>query len=157
MTFDPHFLDTARLRQAYDYWDAIREHRPMPARRDIDPAGMVPWLASTFLVDVLYDPLEFRFRLVGTEVVHRFGMEITGRKLRELNLHGREHQTRAEYTAVVETRAPRYSIEVSGSRNDWEIERLLMPLSDDGLTVNMLFGVQHAVTAYRWETGLSAV
>jgi hypothetical protein len=32
-----------------------------------------------------------------------------------------------------------------------------MPLSDDGCTVNMLLGVQHAVAAYRWETGLSAV
>src|SRR3712207_6565178 len=114
----------------------------MPARRDIDPAGMVPWLRNTFLVDVLYDPLEFRFRLVGTEVVRRFGMEITGRKLRELNLHGREYQTRAEYTAVVESRAPRYSVELSGGRNNWEIERLLMPLSDDGRTVNILFGVQ---------------
>src|SRR3712207_5864950 len=129
----------------------------MPARRDIDPAQMVPWLRNTFLVDVLHDPLEFRFRLVGTEVVHRFGMELTGRRLRDLNLHGREHQTRAEYAAVVERREPRYSVELSGGRNAWEIDRLLMPLSEDGEIVNMLFGVQHAVTAYRWETGLHAV
>ena len=157
MNFDPTALAAPTLRQAFDYWDAVRGDRLMPARRDIDPASMIPWLRNTFLVDVIRDPLEFRFRLVGTEVVHRFGMEITGRKLRELNLHGREHQTRAEYTAVAEGRAPRHSVEVTGGRNSWEIERLLMPLSDDGCTVNMLLGVQHAVAAYRWETGLSAV
>ena len=58
---------------------------------------------------------------------------------------------------LVENRAPRRFVELSGGRNNWEIDGLLMPLSEDDRTVNMLFGVQHAVPAYRFEAGLSAV
>ena len=36
----------------------------MPARRDLDPLDMGPWLAQTMLVDVTQQPLDFRFRLV---------------------------------------------------------------------------------------------
>lgn len=118
----------------------------MPARRDLDPLEMVPWLPRTMLVDVSSAPFDLRFRLVGTGLVNSYGREITGRRLRDLDLGGREEKIFREYAECVETRAPSYCIDefdLASGRHLY-FERLLMPLSDDGIAINMLFGVQYS-------------
>src|SRR5438874_31119 len=53
---------------ALSYWESIRGDRAMPRRGDIDPAEIPRLLPFVMLVDVSADPLDFRFRLVGTEI-----------------------------------------------------------------------------------------
>ena len=56
-----------------------RDGRP-PSRRDLDPLIEIPALVSNLvLMDVEGD--SYRYRLVGTEVVKRAGMDMTGRMI----------------------------------------------------------------------------
>jgi len=56
-----------------------RDGRP-PSRRDLDPLIEIPALVSNLvLLDVEGD--SYRYRLVGTEVVKRAGMDMTGRMI----------------------------------------------------------------------------
>src|SRR5579885_2176177 len=54
-------LEDQRLVRLYRYWDAKRQGRPYPARRDIDPLDFPYVLGQMMLIDVAYDPLRFRF------------------------------------------------------------------------------------------------
>lgn len=76
-TRDPVLLSLFR------YWDAQRGTRAMPERRDIDPVGMgnavLPFVALAEYVGG-----RIRCRLVGTEIVRRFGKDFTGRYLDEI-------------------------------------------------------------------------
>lgn len=145
MNFDPRQLKTEPLRRAYAYWDRQRAGRPMPSRRDIDPVDMVEWLPHVTLVTVTHDPLDFRFRLVGTAVVARYGREFTGERLADLDLDGKAKEIFAEYAQPVNRRQPQYYIDnyVMESGRQMHFERLLLPLSSDGETVDMLLGIQY--------------
>lgn len=70
---------TARF---FAYWDEKRHGRPMPARTDIDPAEMAPWLDGIQLVDVL-DNERLVYRLVGDGQVRARGHNPKGRTVEE--------------------------------------------------------------------------
>jgi len=159
MTIDLTALRSRQIRLAYEYWQRCRGDRPMPARRDLDPLDMGPWLAQTMLVDVSSEPLDFRFRLVGTAIVNRIGREITGKRVRELELEGRQEQIFEEYRQTVLRKQPRYLVDEHELANGRTIyfERLLMPLSENGEDVNMLFGVQFCSADGRGDPGFRAI
>ena len=133
-------------RLAFDYWDGKRGVRPMPARRDLDPVEMRAFLPQVMLLEVLDGGRDFFCRVVGSDVRERIGFEMTGRLLSELNgepaIVG---SILEEYREVVRLRRP------TSARHDFinritgrpkVYERLIAPLSDDGIVVNMLFGVR---------------
>jgi hypothetical protein len=66
------------IEQGLDYWDSKRAGRRMPSRRDIEPTEILDLLPYVVLVDVEREPLDFRYRLVGTAVAARFGHDRTG-------------------------------------------------------------------------------
>ncbi|MFC3228825.1 PAS domain-containing protein [Marinibaculum pumilum] len=132
-----------RLVRAFDYWDRIRGDRRMPSRRDIQPKDIKALLPHVFLVDVLRHPPRFRIRLAGTEVNNRFGTDLTGRFLDELDLGSRQQAILAAYAATVDAGEPSLDSEEYLRRDGRPLRyrRLLCPLSSDGRTVDMLFGV----------------
>ena len=79
-------IDHPKLKQFYDYWDAKRAARAMPARADIDPLEIRPLLTNVALVDVEQTPQRFRYRLVGTELGGILKQELTGKYLDEMPL-----------------------------------------------------------------------
>jgi hypothetical protein len=152
VNFEPERLRSRALRGAFSYWRAKCGERTMPSRCDLDPSEMLGWLSHTLLVDVVYGGPEgtaqdFRFRLVGTDVVERYGKEFTGRCLSSLDLDGKTPEILDEYRRTVVRGRPQYYIDefVQHSGRPMHYERLLMPLSDDGRTINMLFGVQKSL------------
>ena len=64
----------------HHYW-LLKHHdgRP-PSRKDLDPLIEIPSLVANL---VLLEPVDgsYRYRLVGTEVVKRTGMEMTGKMI----------------------------------------------------------------------------
>ena len=66
----------------YDHWNGLRRGRCMPSRADLDPVELPrALLPSVFMVDVTRDPLDFRYRLLGTALVEWFGHDPTGRRV----------------------------------------------------------------------------
>jgi len=141
VTFD---FKTAELKKLHDYWKEKAGARAMPARRDLDPIVDIPELTSNiWLVDVERDPPGFRFRLLGTQVAERYGMDFTGKRLDEMDFGGHAETIAREYEETVRLKRPTYSrrsIEIEATMRRLPYERILMPLSDDGETVNMLLG-----------------
>jgi hypothetical protein len=130
------------LRALYDYWRGKADGRRAPSRADIVPAEIKPLLRRIFLVDVVGTPPRFRFRLVGTEVVDYFGEEITGRYLDELDLDEVDHDIVADYRRVAAFGKPVCS-RWTYQKHDGKLlryERILLPLSSDGETIDMLLG-----------------
>ena len=133
-------------RAAFEYWNGRRGARPMPARRDIDPLDMRAWLPQAMLFDVLDGGRDFFCRVAGTDIRERIGVEMTGRLLSELNGEPAVVQgILEEYREVVRLRRP------TSARHDFVnrvtgrpkiYERLTMPLSADGATVDMLLGLR---------------
>src|SRR5579859_1220842 len=72
------------VRRFYEYWLSIAPPGRLPGRQHVRPEDIVPLLSRLWMVDVFRDPLRFRYRLVGTNVVNAIGCELTGRWLEEV-------------------------------------------------------------------------
>jgi hypothetical protein len=133
-------IEAPLLRQLHEDWQARRRGRPLPARADFDPIDLKYVLGKLLLVDVLREPLQFRFRLVGTELVKRLGVDLTGRTLDDYPDPEYREFLRQRYTAAVAARRPLSSIQtrliLDGRLRRYEA--LLLPLASDGVTVDML-------------------
>lgn len=86
---DASMLGAAWLKEAHAYWASKRGRRPMPRRRDIDPVESPTLLPYLMLIDVLSDPLDFRYRLIGGEVHNISNGNYTGKRSSELPGKGR--------------------------------------------------------------------
>lgn len=138
----PADIASSRLRYLYEYWTAACAGRAFPLRSAIAPTELPPdLLPQMFIADVLHDPLDFRFRLAGTQVVENAGLELTGHLLSELPLAGLEPII-TEYETTVARSEPRYSTHDYTSANGYvrTVERLILPLSRSGDTLDMLTG-----------------
>jgi hypothetical protein len=137
--------DGERLGAIYVYWDGKRRGRQMPSRTDIDPFELKPYLPQLVLLDVEGVPPRFRYRLVGTEVTRvRRGLsssDPTGQFVDEVTHHQGTDAVLAHYRRVVDERRPSTdagSYTPSPERPWIRFSRLVLPLSSDDVTVNML-------------------
>lgn len=132
-----------RLRRLLDYWRDRRGARRMPARADLDPVQFAWMLGDVSLVDVVRETPDskprFRFRLIGTRVVERFGYDMTGRWLDELPEPAYRQHVRNAYDEMVQRRLPlieRLDMLLDQRMHDYEILRL--PLGRDDSRVDMI-------------------
>lgn len=130
------------LRRLHEYWCQQRAARLMPARPDIDAAEIPALLPYIFVIDVLEDPRDFRFRVAGTHMRETLGEELTGKHIADAFPPDFGGEVRAIWSQVVDRKAP-----VRGWGDLWvpgrefiKWEGVAMPLSADGETVNMLLG-----------------
>jgi hypothetical protein len=130
------------VKNALAYWDRIRGGRAMPARGDIDPADMPKLLPNIMLVDVLRAPdLDFVFRLIGTGVHAIISSNYRGKRFSVIPHMASGNKVWTEYAAVADRRRP-FTGPVDYVGNDQYVRGIrhcLMPLSNDGESVNMIF------------------
>ncbi len=129
----------ADVRRLYDYWRARRGARPFPSRDDIDPVSFGFALGRVSLVEVLENPRRFRYRLVSTTLTKNLGYEMTGKFLDEMPDKEVRAYVAGLYEAAVTQRMPLYD---KGrrvlDRREWIHEMLVLPLSSDGVAIDML-------------------
>jgi hypothetical protein len=125
------FDQDRKLRALEQYWQRRRGANPLPARRDIDPVDMRPWLGNVALVQVVDGGRDFVFRLYGAELAHIFGRDMTGQSARSFPPHHVEIIT-GPYREVVRAAAPRYTAHILniGDRRYAAWERVILPLAD---------------------------
>jgi hypothetical protein len=132
-------IDDARLKRLYDYWLSKKRDRKAPRRADILPeeiADILPWV---FLMERVGHRL--RYRLVGDEFRQIYGAKLIGMFMDEVDL---DHVTAAyigEYTRA-EQEGPvvrKWKFTKNDGRHV-EYERIILPLSSDGTTVDMFLG-----------------
>jgi len=138
----------SRVAELHHYWRAIKppEWR-MPGRRQFDPVAvpkLLPWLR---LYDVQRDPLRFRYRLIGTELVRFMGHDPTGKWVDEMfpGVVGSYEYQVLETVAGGQFKAYSRGAPIRVVSKDHLVaERLTLPLAQDGGHVDMVI----AITVY---------
>ena len=133
-------IKSPKLRQLYDDWNSRRHGREFPSRADFDPLELKYVLGTLSLVDVLRDPLRFRYRFHGSTMADLIGTNMTGKFLDEMTDRRYYEKANATFREVVKSRAPfggSYRRFVTDLRT-WDYDVLVLPLSGDDKTIDML-------------------
>lgn len=148
-----HGFRDERLAGLLAYWRERRGNRQAPARRNIKPMEIPSLLPIVHLIDVQDDPLAFRHRLVGTEIVEKVGRNVTGKWVDEA-LYGKALRDVFDGLAAVawEVRPYRRLARLDYHDRPWlGMESLEMPLLDDDGRVNMILrGASHFIVGADW-------
>src|SRR5271156_2567721 len=132
-------ISDPRLVQFADYLEGKRGGREFLSRRDIDPLELKFILGNIMLFVVLYLPLRFHYRLVGSNVVQVRHLDMTGKMLDEHPDPVIAESVRRNLTRIVETRRPRLGrVDAPIDSKPGGYESLGVPLSEDGSTINMI-------------------
>jgi len=140
---DPSELSAPRLKQAFAYWQSKRTGRAMPSRRDIDPGDIPKLLPYLMLIDVLPAPLDFHYRLIGTEICSISKHDYTGKRFSEVPGKGKGSVVWDNCEKVVLTKMPfsRTPPYIGPEQYLRECENVLLPLSENDTEVSMILQV----------------
>jgi hypothetical protein len=128
-----------QLRRLYEYWLEQKGERRFPSRRDIDPVDFPYVLGHVMLVDVLCNPLRFRVRVHGTEMVAKAGYDLTGKFLADHPITEYRRYVIERCAGLVRDGDPlivRHDRALDGKPRRYEA--LWLPLSDNGQDVTKL-------------------
>ncbi|HEX4294977.1 MAG TPA: PAS domain-containing protein [Rhizomicrobium sp.] len=115
------------------YWSRLRNGRDVPDQTDIDPRAIKRMLSHVFILDVI-NPARPIYRLAGTGLCERFGMELKGTGF----LANWEGQSGIALNSLLKqalkTRQPvcLSSIGATADCGMVELETILAPISFDG-------------------------
>lgn len=137
------------LSELHDYWRSRCNGRPFPPRADIDPVDIPSLLEHLVLMDVLRDPLDFRYRLVGGHVVEHSKRNVQGKTVRGLMAEGGPRAQALQAKALIvgqaltDSQVPifidvAYSLPDSSGRK--RLQGLMLPLGESEKDVNMVLG-----------------
>ncbi|MBL8709497.1 MAG: PAS domain-containing protein [Rhodospirillaceae bacterium] len=139
----------------YRYWLGKAGERAMPSRADLDPIEMKRFLSCLQLVDVIPDsgrnpPWQLVYRLVGESEVKVHGFNPTGRPVAECAIGKESSDPMGNYNIVVADGQPVYDWSRITHPGGFLVsqECILLPLSDDGRTVNMVVTYGKVVPTY---------
>lgn len=80
---DPGKIQDSNVRQFLQLWYNAHIDERAPGKEFLDPLRLRFLLGSLSLLEIQPEPLRFRYRLVGTDIVQRLGHELTGKFLDE--------------------------------------------------------------------------
>lgn len=127
----PDALADERLRRLYGLWREAHDHdlKP-PTHAVVDPMDLRFIIGNILLMEVQAEPLRFRYRLVGTEIVDHLGVELTGLWLDQHPDAGRIDEIATAFTLAWRNRcAVHVSFKLSSFKQVWPCEALVLPLS----------------------------
>jgi hypothetical protein len=127
-------------RELFDYWLRAAGERPMPARGDLDPLRVPRLLPHLGLIDLRGGFDQGLFRLAGTRLRDIYGMEITGRRLRDVFSGDCAAYWQRIHSRVASEAMPAHGV-VRGpaqGRDHVVLFWLRLPLSDDGGRVDRI-------------------
>jgi hypothetical protein len=131
-----------KLAQFYDYWLSIKPPDRLPGRQHFDPLDIPLIMPRVWMLDVLRDPLRYRYRLAGTKEVETLQREVTGQMFNDvhpqldedspafqrLNDSALSHVVSYRKGAVVAVHDKKHQV----------VENCIVPLARDGKTVDIL-------------------
>lgn len=133
-------------REAYLYWKSKCRDGRLPSRTDIDPIDIPKILPATLLLDVerTQGSPVFRFRLFGTALVERSGVDLTGLTFEDAFPADQQQEYFIDAVhRLIETKNPLGYVGHSMVEHHQYIRvaGLILPLASDGETVDVIFGV----------------
>lgn len=142
---DREEITSSYVLAGYDYWlgkqRALADPVMLPARQDLDPLTEVPRLVPRMmLMDVQQDPLDFRYRLVGTALRRHMAQDWTGKWLSEIPFQRPGSMVWQNNHLVILQRTPLLARPpyVGPHKDFLFIESIILPLAANGTTVDKL-------------------
>ena len=134
-------LKSPLVKAGIAYWTARKDAERVPARADFDPLIEVPTLVRNMMLkDVQREPLDFRYRLIGSVVRHHLHRDVTGQWMTAIPGQGPGNPLWAYHERVFESRAPVFlrPAYLGPHREFVYIESVILPLASDHENVDML-------------------
>ena len=134
----------------YDYWRSIAPDGRLPGgrlpgRQHIVAEDIAPLWSHSWMLDVFRDPLRYRYRLCGTDMVRSLGREVTGAWVDEIHPQLIANpQSRERLRFMAETGCPTWRRGPPLWTRDPKhrlIETCIVPLACDGRTVDKMLAV----------------
>lgn len=134
---------------AHAHWQSLcGPGRSYPQRAELDPLNIPRRvLPHSELIEVQAEPLDFRYRLIGTEIDRISRSSYTGRSVREIpsqappsrmfDMFALAYQRKAPLCARLPYEGPDPYVE--------SVQNLLLPLGDDDDSVSMFWSVVEIV------------
>jgi photoactive yellow protein len=143
-----HKIRFAQLRAAYEYWlTRSAGGSRIPDKSGFDPIEMRSFLPNVILVDRERVTGRFRYRLAGTQICEVYGFDPKGRYVDEV-LRGEYRDYLLDvYRRVADENVCVYceSHLTVEDRIEKHVERIICPITTNGVEVDCLFIVQHYV------------
>ena len=140
----PSEIVSPLVREMFAYWQRKRAGEIAPRPRDIEPGEIKRLLPFISLSDVMREPFDLRFRLVGTGVVEACGYDFTGWRFRDLPVKTGMERWRAHYARVVNEKRPqfgRYRGDLGPDHRRY-VDHGAFPLSDDGMQIIRIIEIE---------------
>ena len=134
-------------RHFFDYWLERADGRPMPNRSDICPTEMPRFLPFVSLVEIETDPLNFRFRLAGTQLRDVYQKEVTDLRLTDFSDTQNRDYWLSAHERIAHTGRPAQGI-LRGpvqSRDHLVQFWLRLPLAVDGAGPKLILGLDKCI------------
>src|SRR5213082_3305988 len=132
------------VRAFYDYWLSISPPGRLPGREHVAPEAVPQLWSRMWMLDIYRNPLRYRYRLCGTEMVRSLGREVTGAWLDEAHPQLAENpQSRERFRFVAEIGRATWRRGPPLWMRDPEhriIETCIAPLAADGASVDKILG-----------------
>src|SRR5581483_10684615 len=129
------------VRGGFEYWLRKCGAAAMPARSDIDPPLEVPHLCGAIILqEISRDPLDFRYRLVGSMVRSHLGGDRTGCWMSGLEFQKSPNPIWFAHAEVATSGHPMFLKPpyVGPYREFLEVEGVILPLAEDRRTPDRL-------------------
>ena len=143
----PVQFDEPNYQVCYAYWQRLKGSRRSPTWREWDwleiPSKLIPYfiIVDVIIVDVLYDPLTFRYRFWGTASVAMHNKDFTGLTTGDIRSSITRDITERQYRDVVEHHeaiGSKYIIQTREGGVSHIQTSPRMPFSNDGERVTQI-------------------
>lgn len=132
--------DYAGLSELLQHWKTLCGDRAMPRRSDFDPINVPGLLSGICLVEVINGGEDYFYRVAGTGLEEMSGQALQNKRFSELEHAEACEAMRATCAACVQSARPVVITNMlqEPGRDHTAITAIILPLSDDGETVNMI-------------------
>ena len=127
------------VKRGYDYWRS-KCSPLLPARAKIDPIEIPALLPHVVIHGVQRNPLDFVYRLIGTEVRRHMAADRTGQWMSTIPGQQPSSQIWSNLASIVTSGRPvlNQTPYVGPHRDFIRMESVQLPLAADGVTVDMI-------------------
>jgi hypothetical protein len=133
-----------KIAQFFDYWVSIKPLDRLPGRQHFDPLHIPFLMPRVWMLDVLRDPLRYRYRLAGTKEVETLQREVTGQMFADVHPHLNEDSPAFErFNKTAQSGVVSYrkgAVVAIHDKKHQTVENCVVPLARDGKTVDILVG-----------------
>jgi hypothetical protein len=126
-----------------NYWLSLRPAEGLPGRQHFDPLDIPDLMPRVWMLDVLREPLRYRYRFAGTKEVESLQREVTGKMFDELHPHCYDTLS-GRFFEIVRHGVATYrkgKVVAIHKKEHMTVENCIVPMARDGTNVDLVMAL----------------